>query len=72
MNRRCINEIAFWMACEALGTLDGLGEEEVRRLFAERFETCRAGLEAYCLQEERKQNNLRPLEERHHVRSKAV
>ncbi len=73
MNRRLINQAAFLMACELAGKLgSGLGEEKLRQMFERRFETCRAGLEAYCLQEERKQNNLRPLEERHHVRSKAV
>lgn len=72
MNRRCINEIAFLLACELAGRINNsLGEEELRQMFERRFETCRRGLEAECLQEERMQQNL-SLEERHHVRSKAV
>ncbi len=72
MNRRLINQAAFLMACDLAGKLgSGLGEEELRQMFEKSVEACRQGLEAYCLQEERMQQNL-PLEERHHVRSKAV
>lgn len=75
MNRRLINQAAFLMAQDELaGKLgSGLGEEELRQIFERRFETCRRGLEADRLREEKKKhNNLRPLEERNHVRSKAV
>lgn len=72
MNRRVINETAFWKACETLGTFgNGLGEEELRQRFEECFETCRRGLEADCLRADKLQQNLSPLEEKH-VRSKAI
>ncbi len=72
MNRRLINQAAFLMAQDELaGKLgSGLGEEELRQMFEECFKTCKAGLEAYCLEDQRIQHNL--LEERHHVRSTAV
>jgi hypothetical protein len=73
MNRRLINETAFRMARVLTGRFgNSLGEEELRRTFEECFETCRQGLEAFCLQEERMQHQLRPLEDRHHVGSEAV
>ncbi len=73
MNRRLIVETAFNMARVLSGKFgNGLGEEELRQMFEECFKTCKAGLEAYCLEDQRIQQNIRPLEERHHVRSKAV
>jgi hypothetical protein len=71
MTRRIINETAFCMACDLAGSFSsGLGEEELRQMFEECFETCRQGLEACCLQEKRMQHNLRP-KEQDYVRSKA-
>ncbi len=72
MDRRQINQTAFLMACELAGRIsNSLGEEELRQMFERSVESCRRGLEAECLQEERKQHNLSPLEEKH-VRSKAI
>jgi hypothetical protein len=73
VNRRLINETAFRKVRVLVARFGkSLGEEELRRMFEECFETCRQGLEAFCLQEERMQHNLRPLEDRDHVRSNAV
>ena len=73
MNRRLINETAFRMARVLAGRFgESLGEEALRRMFEECFVVCRQGLEAFCLEEERMQHNLRPLEDRQHVRSTAV
>ncbi len=66
MNRRLISETAFNMARALTGRLGkNLGEEELRQLFGECYESCKAGLEAYCLQELRIQHHIRPLEKRH-------
>jgi hypothetical protein len=66
MNRRLISESAYDMARKLTGQFgDGLGEEELRRVFETCFKTCRAGLEALCRQDRRMQHQLRPLEKRH-------
>jgi hypothetical protein len=73
MNRRHVNETAFRMARVLAARFgENLGEEALRQMFEECFELCRQGLEAFCLQEERMKHNLRPLEDRPHVRSTAV
>ena len=73
MNRRLIVETAFNMARVLSGKFsDGLGDEEARQMFEECFKTCKAGLEAYCLEDQKIQHNLRPMEEQKHVRSKAI
>jgi len=66
MNQRLISETAFNMARELLDKfVGGLGEEELRQHFEECFKTCKAGLEAYCLQDKRIKNHLHPLEKSH-------
>ena len=65
MNRRLVSKTAFNMARAIMGQFAGdLGEEELRRRFEKCFNTCKAGLEAYCLQDQRMQHQLRPLEKK--------
>ena len=72
MNRRLIVETAFNMARVLSGKFgNGLSDEAFRQMFEECFKTCKAGLEAYCLEDQRIQQNIRPMEEKH-VRSKAI
>jgi hypothetical protein len=62
MNRRLVNETAFNMTRALLGLIaHNFREEEHRDIFEEFFNVCRAGLEAYCLQDDRMQQNLRPM-----------
>jgi hypothetical protein len=66
VNRRLINEVAFLTARELLGKIaHNYREEEHRDIFEEFFETCKAGMESYCLHEQRIQQQLRPLEKSH-------
>lgn len=66
MNRRLINEVAFLTARELLGKIaHNYREEEHRDIFEEFFNTCKAGLESFCLHEQRIQQQLRPLEKSH-------
>ncbi len=66
MNRRLINQSAFDLARTLTGQVAGnLGEEELRQRFEECFKTCRAGLEAFCLHQQRIHQQLHPLEKSH-------
>ena len=66
MNQRLISETAFNMARALLSKFgNNLGDEERRQHFEDCFNTCRAGVEAYCQQDQEMQHNLRPLKESH-------
>ena len=66
MNQRLISESAFNMARALLDKVGkNLSDEERRQHFEDCFNTCRAGLEACCQQDQKMQYNLRPLKESH-------
>lgn len=61
MNERLINQTAFLMAREILGTVQNcLRPEEHRDAFQEFYATCKRNLQAYQVQMERMEKRLRP------------
>ena len=64
VNRLLIVETAFNMARMLSGKFgDDRSDEELRQMFDDCFKTCRSGLEAFCLQNQRTQH--KPKEKDH-------
>ena len=66
MNQRLVNMTAFDMTCDLFGMVAHKHEEQVhRQLFEQVFQTCKPGLEAFCLHNQGTQHKPQPKEKDH-------